>query len=131
MTHFSTTHIKNTLPPITSPPVPMPVTMPPPTTFLLSLLLHGADKLLDLSTKDGMKYWEKATKSLYDETKFDAVPEMFCTFIDLLNDRCKDLWMLEPGSNLHITSLKKKATPIDLNLIQEYGRISYDEMYEW
>lgn len=111
-----------------------PVNKPAPSTtrpvFLLTPLRDGIDEIVDLSTKSGAKYWDRATKSLYDGPKYDVNTETFSIFIDLLNNRVSDLGMLEPDSNLHmLSSDRHKTGPI--NPIKQYGRITYDEMYEW
>ena len=73
-------------PPLVYPPLPnpAPIVLPPIATpniqapiFLRTPLRHGIDKVVDLSTKEGAKYWERATKSLYDNEKFDVNPEGF------------------------------------------------------
>ena len=70
----------NALPPLTTVPPPVP-TGP----FLRTPLSAGITTILDLNTKEGRKYYEAATCSLYTTTeKFDVEPNGFQLFINQL-----------------------------------------------
>ena len=96
-------------------------------TFLRTPLRSGITDVMDFSSKDGRKYYEQATKSLFDSgNKFDVEPSSFQTFINLLHVRCRDLGMLEPGMNM---MMPLGGTMI--NTITDYGRTTLEQVTAW
>ena len=70
--------------------VPPVILAPPP--FPRNPLQAGITNVLDLSQKDGCKYYKLTTRSLFPYEEFyDMEPEKFQTFIDLLFTCCYDL----------------------------------------
>ena len=103
------------------------------TPFLRTPLRAKTDEILDLSTKEGAKYYERATKSLYDNgPKFDVEPTQFWTFIDLLNARVRDLGMLEVDGNLYLDMGTERSGNTEyINPITKHGRYNHDDMMEF
>ena len=91
-------HTINALPPTAAVSPPLPVG-----PFLQTTLIAGIATILDLSTKEGSKYYEAASCSLHTTTeKFDVEPNGFQLFIDLLHTRAMDLGMFHPRGNVMI-----------------------------
>ena len=100
------------------------------TTFLRTPLRAKSDEILDLATKEGAKFYERANKSLYDNgPKFDVEPTQFWTFIDLLNTRVRDLGMLEVDANLYMDMDSDAYGETEyINPIIRHGRYTHDDM---
>lgn len=101
--------------------------------FLRTPLRSKTSEVLDLTTKEGTKYYERATKSLYDNgPKFDVDSANFFTFIELLNERVRDLGMLEEGSNLQMQFETRDDGEVEtINPITQHGTYTLKEMQQW
>ena len=118
--------------PAPPPPAP-PVVVPAAGPFHRTLLRSGVNDEIDLGHKDGRKYFEQATKSVFDTgSKFDVEPATFQTFINLLAVRGRDLGMLDPGMNMLIPAdpANPRAGPF-INSIVDYGRTSLELVTQW
>jgi hypothetical protein len=66
--------------------------------FLRTPLSAGIANALDLNHKNGRKYYEKATESLFPTGEgFDVEPAKFQTLVNVLTIRAKDLGFFELG----------------------------------
>ena len=108
---------------------------PPPAAgpFLRTPLRANIAAVLDLSTKEGRKYYERATESLFPSNEgFDVEPSKFPIFMNLLAIRARDLGFMEDGQIAQVPS--NPANPLVgpfTNMITEYGRNSLDQIKDW
>ena len=99
--------------------------------FLRTPLRAGIANTLDFSTKEGRKYYEQATRSLFStDEKFDVEPGRFQLFVNLLHTRARDLGMLENGANCMVTvpAPPGGVAPPAVNMITDYGRLTLEEI---
>ena len=103
-----------------------------PGPFLRTPLRAGIGQQLDFSTKQGRKYCEQATRSLFStDEKFDVEPSRFQLFINLLNTRTRDLGMLEDGSNAKVPLDLATPGANQVDLINDYGRVTLAHVTAW
>ena len=103
-----------------------------PGPFLRTPLRAGIGQQLDFSTKQGRKYYEQATRSLFStDEKFDVEPSRFQLFINLLNTRARDLGMLEDGSNAKVPLDLAAPGANQVDLINDYGRVTLAHVTAW
>ena len=96
-------------------------TAPPPAgPFLRTPLQAKVNDTIDFNSKEGRRYHEMATKSLFpDGEKFDVEPAKFQTFMNLLFTRLRDLGMFQLNKNCMIP-----ITGIQINMVTDYGRVT-------
>ena len=99
--------------------------------FLRTPLRSGIANTLDFGTKEGRKYYEQATRSLFStDEKFDVEPGRFQLFVNLLHTRARDLGMLENGANcmVSIPAPPGGVAPPAVNMITDYGRLTLEQI---
>ena len=75
---------------------------------------------IDFVSKEGRRYHEMATKSLFpDGEKFDVEPAKFQTFMNLLFTRLRDLGMFQVNKNCMIP-----IAGIQINMVTDDGRVT-------
>ena len=96
-------------------------TAPPPAgPFLRTPLQVKMNDTIDFNSKEGRRYHEMATKSLFlDGEKFDVEPAKFQTFMNLLYTHLRDLGMFQLNKNCMIP-----IAGIQINMVTDYGRIT-------
>ena len=105
--------------------------------FIRTPLQARTDQTLDFHQKEGRKYYENATRSLFSssEDKFDVEPSKFQLFITLLLNRAKDLGMLDsPTTHGNAMLPKDPRNPTDdgaINIIKDYGRAQLEDITKW
>ena len=93
---------------------------PPAGPFLQTPLQANIDNTIDFTYRDGHRYHEMATKSLFpDGEKFNVELAKFQTFMNLLFTHLHDLGMFHANKNCMIPVA---GTPI--NMVMDYGRIT-------
>ena len=105
--------------------------------FIRTPLQARTDQTLDFHQKEGRKYYENATRSLFSssEDKFDVEPSKFQLFITLLLNRAKDLGMLDsPATHGNAMLPKDPKNPVAdgaINIIKDYGRAHLEDITKW
>ena len=105
--------------------------------FIRTPLQARTDQTLDFHQKEGRKYYENATRSLFSssEDKFDVEPSKFQLFITLLLNRAKDLGMLDsPATHGNAMLPKDPKSPVAdgaINIIKDYGRAHLEDIRKW
>ena len=96
-------------------------TAPPPAgPFLRTPLQAKVNDTINFTSKEGRRYHEMATKSLFpDGEKFDVEPAKFQTFMNLLFTRLHDLGMFQVNKNCMIP-----IAGIQINMVTDYGRVT-------
>ena len=96
-------------------------TAPPPAgPFLRTPLQARVNDTIDFASKEGRRYHEMATKSLFpDGEKFDVEPAKFQTFMNLLFTRLRNLGMFQVNKNCMIP-----IAGIQINMVTDYGRVT-------
>ena len=96
-------------------------TAPPPAgPFLQTPLQARVNDTIDFASKEGRRYHEMATKSLFpDGEKFDVEPAKFQTFMNLLFTRLRDLGMFQVNKNCMIP-----IAGIQINMVTDYGQVT-------
>ena len=112
--------------PLINPAVPAAAAPP----FHRSPLGVGAANVIDMTSKEGIKQYRQATKSLFPEGQsFDVEPDMFQTFMALLSQRTAELGMMAPGQIALVPP--DPAVPgvgPFINVINNYGEKTLEEI---
>ena len=90
--------------------------------------------IIDFATKEGKKYYENATKPLFNKDQaFDVEPDKFRTFISLLTTRAKDLGFLIPGTGICMVppDPNQPNQGLYINIIKDYGSRTLDDIRSW
>ena len=128
----------NENPPEIQPPAE-PGAVPPeeqPVVFALTPASAQKGVIINYGSRDGIKYFERATKPLYDENdKFDADAEGLHTFLELLSERARTYqWADEQSGVLSIPDNPEQAereTQGATDLITGYGQKTLEEVRKW
>ena len=93
---------------------------PPAGPFLHTPLQVNMDNPIDFASKEGHRYHEMVTKSLFpDGEKFDVEPSKFQIFMNFLFTHLHDLGMFLVNKNCMIPS-----AGIQINMVTDYGQIT-------
>ena len=100
-------------------------TAPPPAgPFLRTPLQAKVNDTIDFNSKEGRRYHEMATKSLFpDGEKFDVEPAKFQTFMNLLFTWLRDLGMFQPNKNCMIL-----VAGTQVNMVTDYGHVTLTDV---
>ena len=94
--------------------------VPPAGPFLQTPLQAKVNDTIDFASKEGHRYHEMATKSLFpDGEKFDVEPAKFQIFMNLLFTHLRDLGMFQVNKNCMIPIAR-----IQINMVTDYGHVT-------
>ena len=95
--------------------------------FLQTPLRSGANAIIDFSTKEGKKFYERATAPLLPDGEiFDMEPSKFQTLMNQLCDWARDIRLLDAGQIAHVPPDMQHPNVGLIDSITNYGRLTLE-----